>query len=175
MLKVYKILLVLTCLVLPNIVYANIQSELAAGTDPVQVTKSARDQGILPDVAVSELISAGLESSKAVEIVADVYGLSDNCGLPRDKAIEEMVNAGVNNTMADQIVSDRCGTGDCDQTIAPIDEIIIAALSSIEEGNDEENYTLTAMFPGCNIAGLENNGFATKSNLTSAGGGEVSP
>ena len=129
---------------------------------------------MLPEDAVVQLIAEGVESPEAVQIVRVVYGLSEDCGLTQGNAVTQMTEAGVSQELAVDVVSNRCGSGDCEQTMAPIDSVIVAALGTLPEGAD--TVPLVSLFPGCSIGALgRDQSPPPKPGTGSGGGGSVSP
>lgn len=169
-----KIIIILACFFLPRLAVANIATAIAEGTEPLPATEDAKKEGVLPEDAVTQLISGGVDTVMAVEIVQTVYGLSSDCGLTQEVAIAQMTESGVPQDLATNAVQNRCGEGDCESTVAPIDNVVIAALNILPEGADAA--PVAAMFSGCEIAGLDSPeltpGIASSS---SGGGGTVSP
>jgi len=61
----------------------------------------------------------------------------------------------------------------CDETVAPIDSVIIAALDTLPEGAD--TVPLVSLFPGCSIGALGGQSPPPTPGTGSGGGGSVSP
>ncbi len=158
----------------PQLVLANIATDFANGVEPFPATEGAKSEGVIPEDAVVQLITEGVESTEAVQIVRIVYGLTEDCGLTQENAVTQMAEAGVPQDMAIDVVSDRCGDGDCEQTVAPIDSVIAAALGTLPEGAD--TVPLVSLFPGCSIGALGGGQSPPPTPGTgSGGGGSVSP
>jgi len=169
-----RLLLLIAIFVAPQFVLANIATDLANGIGPMPATEGAKVEGVRPGDAVVQLITEGVESVEAVEIVRIVYGLTDECGLTEEIAVAQMTETGVPQDMAVDVVKDRCGGGDCDQTISPKDNIITAALNTLPE--DADVAPLVALFPGCGIGALENQlALPAPTSEASGGGPAVSP
>ena len=135
-----------------QLVLANIATDFANGVEPVPATEGARSEGVVPEDAVVQLIAEAVESAEAVEIVRIVYGLTEDCGLSQGNAVAQMTAAGVPQELAVDVVSNRCGDGDCEQTVAPIDSVIVAALEASPEGAN--TVPTVALFSSCNIGAL---------------------
>jgi hypothetical protein len=135
-----------------QLVLANIATDFANGVEPVPATEGARSEGVVPEDAVAQLIAEGVDSAEAVKIVNTVYGLTEDCGLSQGNAVTQMTEAGVPQELAVDVVSNRCGDGDCEQTVAPIDSVIVAALEASPEGAD--TVPLVALFSSCGVGAL---------------------
>ncbi len=157
-----------------QLVLANIATDFARGIEPFPATEGAKSEGVTPEDATVQLIVEGVESTEAVQIVRIVYGLTEDCGLEQDIAVTQMTEAGVPADMAIDVVSDRCGEGDCELTVSPIDNIITAALNTLPE--DADTVPLVSLFPGCSIGALGRDQSPPPTPGTgSGGGGSVSP
>ena len=173
MIRIINLLVV--CLGLSHYAMANITTAIANGLEPLPATEDAKIEGVLPEDAVIQLITGGVETTKAVEIVQNVYGLSSDCGLTQEAAIAQMTESGVPQELASTVVGNRCGEGDCETTVAPIDSIVLAALDTLPEGADAA--PVAAMFSGCDVGALEAPELPTPNVATAGagGGGTVSP
>ncbi len=157
-----------------QLVLANIATDFANGVEPFPATEGAKSEGVTPEDATVQLIAEGVESVEAVQIVRIVYGLTEDCGLTQEIAVGQMTEAGVPQELAIDVVSDRCGTEDCEETVAPIDSVVVAALDTLPEGAD--TVPLVSLFPGCSIGALEGQSPPPPTPGTgSGGGGSVSP
>ena len=169
-----KLLLLIAIFAAPQLVLANIATDFANGVEPFPATEGAKSEGVIPDDAVVQLIAEGVETTEAVQIVRIVYGLTEDCGLEQKIAVTQMTEAGVPQDLAIDVVSDRCGAEDCDETVAPIDSVITAALDTLPEGAD--TVPLVSLFPGCSIGALGRDQSPPPTPGTgSGGGGSVSP
>ena len=170
-----SLILLLTLMGLSQYAMANIATAIAKGIEPLPATEDAKNNGVLPEDAVVQLITGGIETVKAVEIVQVVYGLTGDCGLTHDAAITQMTESGVPQQLASDVVQNRCGDGDCESTVAPIDSIVLAALGTLPE--DGDSAPLAAMFSGCEIGALDTPNLSTPgvASSTSGGGTVVSP
>ena len=168
-----KLLLLITIFCAPQLVLANIATDFADGMEPMPATEGAKSEGVIPEDAVVQLIAEGVESTEAVEIVKIVYGLTDECGLPQEIAVTQMTEAGVPQDLATDVVGDRCGTEDCELTVAPIDSVITAALGALPE--DADTVPLVSLFPGCSIGALASQGLPEPFSPGAGGGTSVSP
>jgi len=135
-----------------QLVLANIATDIANGVEPMPATEGAKSEGVIPEDAVVQLIAEGIESAEAVKIVKIVYGLTEDCGLSQGNAVTQMTEAGVPQELAIDVVSNRCGDGDCEQTVAPIDSVVVAALEASPEGAN--TVPTVALFSSCNIGAL---------------------
>jgi len=142
-----RLVLLIAIFAVPQLALANIATDMANGVEPIPATEGAKAEGVLPDDAVVQLITEGIESVEAVEIVRVVYGLSEDCGLTQEVAIAQMTETGVPQDLAVDVVTERCGLEDCEPTVSPIDNIITAALNTLPE--DADTAPLVALFPGC--------------------------
>ncbi len=154
-------------------VLANIPTDFANGVEPIPATEGAKSEGVIPEDAVVQLIAEGVESTEAVQIVRIVYGLTEDCGLPQENAVTQMTEAGVPQELAIDVVGNRCGSGDCEETVSPIDNIIAAALGALPEGAD--TVPLVSLFPSCSIGALGGQSPPPTPGTGSGGGGSVSP
>lgn len=169
-----KLLLLIAIFAAPQLVWAHIPTDFANGVEPFPATEGAKSEGVIPEDAVVQLIAEGVESTEAVQIVRIVYGLTEDCGLTQENAVTQMAEAGVPQDLALDVVSDRCGEGDCELTVSPIDNIITAALNTLPE--DADTVPLVSLFPGCSIGALEGQSAPPPTPGTgSGGGGSVSP
>ncbi|MGK0298269.1 MAG: hypothetical protein ACI9XC_001888 [Gammaproteobacteria bacterium] len=148
-----RLVLLITIFAVSQFVLANIATDFTNGVEAMPATEGAKAEGVLPEDAVVQLIAEGVESVEAVEIVRIVYGLTDDCGLTQEVAVAQMTETGVPQELAADVVKDRCGEGDCELTVSPIDNIITAALNTLPE--DADVAPLVTLFPGCGIGGLE--------------------
>ena len=157
-----------------QLVLANIATDLANGVGPVPATEGARSEGVIPEDAVVQLIAEGVESAEAVQIVKTVYGLTEDCGLSQGNAVTQMTEAGVPQELAVDVVSNRCGDGDCEQTVAPTDSVVLAALGALPEGAD--TVPLVSLFSSCNIGALAGQSPPVPTPGAGGGGGtSISP
>ena len=169
-----KLLLLIAIFAAPQLVWAHIPTDFANGVEPFPATEGAKSEGVTPEDATVQLIVEGVESTEAVQIVRIVYGLTEDCGLEQDIAVTQMTEAGVPADMAIDVVGNRCGAEDCDETVAPIDSVITAALDTLPE--DADTVPLVSLFPGCSIGALEGQSAPPPTPGTgSGGGGSVSP
>ena len=170
-----RLLLLIAMFAAPQLVWANIAIDFANGVEPMPATEGAKAEGVIPEDAVIQLITEGVESVEAVQIVRIVYGLTEDCGLTQEIAVAQMTEAGVLQELAVDVVKNRCGEGDCEQTVSPVDNIITAALNTLPE--DADVAPLVALFPGCGIGALENQLALPlpTPGTGSGGGGSVSP
>jgi hypothetical protein len=168
-----KLLLLIAIFGAPQLVLANIATDFANGVEPMPATEGAKSEGVIPEDAVVQLIAEGVESTEAVEIVRNVYGLTGDCGLTQENAVTQMTEAGVPQELAVDVVSDRCGEGDCDLTVSPIDSVITAALGTLPE--DADTVPLVTLFPGCGIGALASQGLPEPFTSGSGGGSSISP
>ncbi len=168
------LLLLIAMFAAPQLVLANIATDFARGVEPFPATEGAKSEGVIPEDAVVQLIAEGVESTEAVQIVRIVYGLTEDCGLTQENAVTQMTEAGVPQELAVDVVGNRCGAEDCEQTVAPIDSVITAALGTLPEGAD--TVPLVSLFPGCSIGALGRDQSPLPTPGTgSGGGGSVSP
>ena len=156
-----------------QLVLANIATDFARGVEPFPATEGAKSEGVTPEDATVQLIAEGVESTEAVQIVRIVYGLTEDCGLPQENAVTQMTEAGVPQDLAVDVVRNRCGEEDCEETVAPIDSVITAALDTLPEGAD--TVSLVSLFPGCSIGALGGQSPPPTPGTGSGGGGSVSP
>jgi len=168
-----RLLLLIAMFTAPQLVLANIATDFANGVEPFPATEGAKSEGVIPEDAVVQLIAEGVESTEAVEIVRNVYGLTEDCGLTQEFAINQMTEAGVPQELAIDVVSDRCGAEDCELTVAPIDSVIIAALGALPE--DADTVPLVSLFPGCSIGALASQGLPAPFTPGTGGGSSISP
>ena len=168
-----RLLLLITMFAAPPLVWAHIPTDFANGVGPTPATEGAKSEGVIPEEAVVQLIAEGVESTEAVQIVRIVYGLTEDCGLGQDIAVTQMIEAGVPQDLALDVVSNRCGSEDCEETVAPIDSVITAALDTVPEGAD--TVPLVSLFPGCSIGALGGQSPPPTPGTGSGGGGSVSP
>jgi len=174
MIKRLLLLLLIAMFGAPQLVLANIANDIARGIEPFPATEGAKSEGVTPEDATVQLIAEGVESTEAVQIVRIVYGLTEDCGLPQENAVTQMTEAGVPQDLAVDVVSNRCGAEDCEQTVAPIDSVITAALDTLPEGAD--TVPLVSLFPSCSIGALGRDQSPLPTPGTgSGGGGSVSP
>ena len=169
-----KLLLLIAIFAAPQLVWTHIPTDFANGVEPFPATEGAKSEGVIPEDAVVQLIAEGVESTEAVQIVRIVYGLTEDCGLPQENAVTQMTEAGVPQDLALDVVGNRCGAEDCEETVAPIDSVITAALDTLPEGAD--TVPLVSLFPGCSIGALGGQSPPPPTPGTgSGGGGSVSP
>ena len=169
-----RLLLLITIIGIPQFLLANIQTDFANGVEPFPATEGAKSEGVIPEDAVVQLIAEGVESTEAIEIVRIVYGLTDDCGLEYEIAVSQMTDADVSLELATEVVNNRCGLEDCEETVAPIDSVIIAALGTLSE--DADTVPLVSLFPSCSIGALSGQQYAVPTPGTAGtGGGSVSP
>jgi len=167
-----RLLLLIAIFWAPQLVLANIATDFARGIEPFPATEGAKSEGVTPEDATVQLIAEGVESTEAVQIVRIVYGLTEDCGLPQENAVTQMTEAGVPQDLAIDVVSNRCGSEDCEETVAPIDSVITAALDTLPEGAD--TVPLVSLFPGCSIGALGDQSPPPTPGTGSGGGGSVS-
>jgi hypothetical protein len=84
--------------------------------------------------------------------------------LTQEIAIAQMTEAGVPLDTAVTVVNNRCGDGDCELTVGPIDSVVTAALNALPEceetvlvnGEQEcvDTVPLVALFSDCSIGAL---------------------
>ncbi len=168
-----KLLLLIAIFGASQLILANIAIDFANGVEPMPATEGAKSEGVIPEDAVIQLITEGVESVEAVRIVRIVYGLTEDCGLTQENAVTQMTEAGVPQELALDVVSNRCGTEDCEQTVAPIDSVIIAALGTLPE--DADTVPLVTLFPSCSIGALEDQSPLPALGIGGGGGGPISP
>jgi len=159
-----KLLLLIVMLGAPQLVLAHIPTDFANGIEPLPATEGAKSEGVLPEEAVVQLIAEGVEPPEAVAIVRIVYGLTEDCGLTQEIAIAQMTEVGVPLDTAVTAVNNRCGDGDCELSVAPVDSVITAALNALPEceetdlanGEQEcvDTLPLVALFTDCSIGAL---------------------
>ncbi len=181
-----RLLILIAIFGVPQLVLANIQTDIANGVEPFPATEGAKSEGVTPEDATVQLIAEGVESTEAVQIVRIVYGLTEDCGLTQEIAVTQMTEAGVPQELAVDVVGNRCGEGDCDLTVSPIDSVITAALNTLPEcivaaDSDTslecaDTVPLVSLFPGCSIGALGRDQSPLPTPGTgSGGGGSVSP
>jgi len=168
-----------------QLVLANIATDIANGVEPMPATEGAKSEGVIPEDAVVQLVAEGVVSTEAVEIVRIVYGLTEDCGLTQENAVTQMTEAGVPQELAIDVVRDRCGEGDCELTVSPIDSVIIAALNTLPECDSAADYEtspecvdiapIVALFPSCSIGALASQGLPEQFTPGSGGGTSISP
>ena len=168
-----RLLLLIAIVWAPQLVLANIATDFARGIEPFPATEGAKSEGVTPEDATVQLIAEGVESTEAVQIVRIVYGLTEDCGLTQENAVTQMTEAGVPQELALDVVGNRCGEGDCDLTVSPIDSVITAALDTLPEGAD--TVSLVSLFSGCSIGALGGPSPPPTPGTGSGGGGSVSP
>ena len=156
----------------PQLVLANIATDIANGVEPMPATESAKFEGVPPEDAVVQLITEGVEPSESVQIVRIVYGLTEDCDLEQEIAVTQMTEAGVPQELAVDVVGNRRIWKGCKETSAPIDSVIIAALDTLPVGADTT--PLVSLFSNCCIgAGVQSP--PPTPGTGSGGGGSVSP
>ena len=168
-----RLLLLIAIFWAPQLVLANIATDFARGIEPFPATEGAKSEGVTPEDATVQLIAEGVESTEAVQIVRIVYGLTEDCGLTQEIAVAQMIETGVRQNLAVNVVRSRCGEGDCDLTVSPIDSVITAALDTLPEGAD--TVSLVSLFSGCSIGALGGPSPPPTPGTGSGGGGSVSP
>ncbi len=179
------LLLLIAMFAAPQLVLANIATDFARGVEPFPATEGAKSEGVTPEDATVQLIAEGVESTEAVQIVRIVYGLTEDCGLTQENAVTQMTEAGVPQELAVDVVSNRCGSEDCEETVAPIDSVITAALNTLPEcivaaDSDTslecaDTVPLVSLFPGCSIGALGGQSPPPTPGTGSGSGGSVSP
>ena len=96
-----RLLLIIAIFGVPQLVLANIETDFANGVEPMPATESAKDEGVLPEDAVVQLIAEGVESTEAVEIVRIVYGLTKICSFSQGIAAYDGVVIAALNTLSE--------------------------------------------------------------------------
>ena len=94
-----RLLLLIAIIGASQLVLANIATDFANGIEPMPATEGAKAEGVLPEDAVVQLITEGVESTEAVKIVRIVYGLARICSFSLGIAAYDGVVTAALNTL----------------------------------------------------------------------------